>query len=181
MLKCQDERVTFTATVSPCVGVGMSAFANTGHWPESYSITSSASASTYGGMVSPMAFAVFEFGANRYCVGSSNGKSAGLVPLNSRSTIAAARSTVSFRSGPYDINPPSRNDCGLQAIAERITATQECRPGRRAHWLNMELFEPRPTLSKLVDIRRLDVGAVEADVFPAQVIGHNVHDVRARR
>src|SRR5215471_5652576 len=73
------------------------------------------------------------------------------------------------------------NDCGLQAIAERITASQECRLRRRAHWLNIELFEPRPTLSKLVDIRRLDVGAVEADVFPAQIIGHNVHNVRARR
>src|SRR5215475_4996824 len=73
------------------------------------------------------------------------------------------------------------NDCGLQAIAERIAARQECGPRRRAHWLNIELFEPRPTLSKLVDIWRLDIGAVKSDVFPAQIIGHNVHDVRAWR
>src|SRR5262245_20266874 len=36
-----------------------------------YSITSSARASTNCGIVSPMAFAVFKFSANRYCVGSS--------------------------------------------------------------------------------------------------------------
>jgi hypothetical protein len=40
-----------------------------------------ASASKFGGSSSPIDFAVFRLATNRYLVGSSNGKSAGLAPL----------------------------------------------------------------------------------------------------
>src|SRR5215475_12675905 len=69
----------------------------------------------------------------------------------------------------------------LQPIAERITTSQQRRAGRRTHWLNIELFKPRSVLRKLVDVWRLDVGPVKPDVFPTQVIGHNVNDMRAWR
>src|SRR6476469_4016723 len=72
-----------------------------------------------------------------------------------------------------------RDHGGLQTVAERITAGQECCASRRAHWLNIELFEPRPGFSQLVDVWRLDVGAVKSDVFPSQVIGDDVNDIRA--
>ena len=70
---------------------------------------------------------------------------------------------------------------GLQTVAERITASQECRACRRAHWLNIELLEPHSGFSQLVNVGRLDVRAVKADVFPSEVIGHDVNDIRARR
>ena len=47
----------------------------------SHSITSSASARKLGGSSRPIDFAVFKLTTNRYLVGSSNGKSAGLAPL----------------------------------------------------------------------------------------------------
>src|SRR5262249_13425365 len=47
----------------------------------SYSTTSSASASSVFGMLSPIALAVFRLSTNRKCVGCSTGRSAGLVPL----------------------------------------------------------------------------------------------------
>src|SRR5271157_3269347 len=65
-----------------------------------YSITSSASASKFGGSSRPIDFAVFKLTTNRYLVGSSNGKSAGLAPLRIRSTREAARSKDSLKSGP---------------------------------------------------------------------------------
>src|SRR5215471_20740972 len=73
-----------------------------------YSTTSSASASSVFGTLSPIAFAVFRLSTNRKRVGCSTGRSAGLVPLKMRSTRAAERSKISRRSGPYDIKPPSR-------------------------------------------------------------------------
>src|ERR1044072_5874020 len=59
---------------------------------------------------------------------------------------------------------------GLQTVAERITAGQECCASRRAHWLNIELFEPRPGFSQLIHVWGLDVGAVEGGVFPSPSI-----------
>ena len=51
-----------------------------------YSITSSARASTDGGMVRPIALAVFRLITNSYLVGACTGRSAGFSPLRMRST-----------------------------------------------------------------------------------------------
>ena len=56
-----------------------------------YSITSSARASSDGGMVSAMALAVLRLMTNSSLVGCSTGKSAGLAPLRTLSTCWAAR------------------------------------------------------------------------------------------
>ena len=51
-----------------------------------YSITSSARASSIGGISSPSAFAVLRLITSSYLVGASTGKSAGFSPLRMRST-----------------------------------------------------------------------------------------------
>src|SRR5262249_5012944 len=55
-----------------------------------YSITSSARASTDGGMVWPIALAVFRLMTSSNLVGCSTGKSAGLAPFKILSAKAAA-------------------------------------------------------------------------------------------
>jgi hypothetical protein len=52
---------------------------------ECYSITSSARASSCGGMVRPSAFAVLRLIVSTYLVGACTGKSAGFSPLSMRS------------------------------------------------------------------------------------------------
>src|SRR4030095_9107961 len=52
-----------------------------------YLITLSARASTFGGIVTPICFAVFKLTTNSNFVGCSMGKSAGLVPFRILSTI----------------------------------------------------------------------------------------------
>ena len=68
--------------------------------PRSYSITSSASAASVGGISSPIDFAVLRLITNWKRVGCSTGRSAGLAPFRMRSTIAAARSKDSCGSAP---------------------------------------------------------------------------------
>src|SRR5262249_33851940 len=46
---------------------------------------------------------------------------------------------------------------------------------------NVELLQPSPVLRELVEIRGLDVGAMEADVLPAEIVGDDVDDVRPSR
>ena len=66
---------------------------------EHYSITSSARASSAGGMVSPSAFAVLRLMTSSNLVGCSTGKSAGLAPLRILSTYVAARRQTSKKLG----------------------------------------------------------------------------------
>src|SRR5262249_50285073 len=65
-----------------------------------HSITSSARASTIGGISRPIAFAVLTLITNVNLVGRSIGKSAALAPLRMRSTYVAARLYMSGRLGP---------------------------------------------------------------------------------
>jgi hypothetical protein len=65
-----------------------------------YSMTSSARASTAGGMVIPSALAVFRLITSSNFVGCSTGRSAGLAPLRILSTNAAERRTKSATLGP---------------------------------------------------------------------------------
>ena len=55
-----------------------------------YSITSSARASSVGGIVRPSAWAVLRLIASSYLVGACTGRSAGFSPLRTRSTYPAA-------------------------------------------------------------------------------------------
>src|SRR5712692_9882687 len=71
-----------------------------------YWMTSCARASTYGGMVSPSAFAALRLMTSSNFVGCSTGRSASLAPLRIRSTKAAARRYCSAKSMPYDMRPP---------------------------------------------------------------------------
>src|SRR5262245_48871927 len=65
-----------------------------------YSITSSASASSFSGTVSPSALAVLRLIANSNLVGCSTGSSAGLAPCRIRCTYQAPRLNRSGRGVP---------------------------------------------------------------------------------
>ena len=70
------------------------------------------------------------------------------------------------------------DDNRLQAVTERITARHQHRARRRTHRLHVELRELRPARRQRVNARRLDVrAAIEADILPAKIVGHNVDDV----
>ena len=71
-----------------------------------------------------------------------------------------------------------RRHGGLQSVTERIASGHQAGPRRRAHRLNVKLFEPGAGFGELVDVRCLDIRAVEADVFPAEIIGDDIEDVR---
>src|SRR5215467_3720217 len=68
--------------------------------PPLHSMTSSARASSDGGMVRPSAFAAFMLITSSNFVGCSIGKSAGLAPFAIRSTYSAARSYIPVMLGP---------------------------------------------------------------------------------
>src|SRR6266404_4736688 len=70
-----------------------------------YSITSSARASSVGGISRPSAFAVLRLITNSYLVGACTGRLAGFSPLRMRSTYWAAERNWLARSDPYDIRP----------------------------------------------------------------------------
>src|SRR5215831_14837039 len=72
-----------------------------------HSITSSASASSDGGMVRSSVFAVLRLNASSNFVGSSTGRSSGFAPLRMRSTKYAWRRMVAKKSAPYDIRMPT--------------------------------------------------------------------------
>jgi hypothetical protein len=63
-----------------------------------HSITSSARASNWGGMVIPSAFAVFELMTSPNLVGCSIGRSPGFAPCNILSTYSVARAKLLLRS-----------------------------------------------------------------------------------
>ena len=65
-----------------------------------HSITSSAIASTPGGMVRPSALAVLRLMTNWNLVGCSIGRSAGFAPLRTLTTNVAARRLTSVMFGP---------------------------------------------------------------------------------
>src|SRR5262245_43881233 len=62
----------------------------------------------------------------------------------------------------------------------RIAAGHERGTRGRAHRLRVELLEPGALLGELVDVRRLDVGAVEADVLPSLIVRDDVDNVGPR-
>src|SRR5215472_8354719 len=65
-----------------------------------HSITSSARASSVGGISIPRAFAVLRLITSSYLVGACTGRSAGFSPLRMRSMYPAARRYWSIVSGP---------------------------------------------------------------------------------
>ena len=69
------------------------------------------------------------------------------------------------------------NNGRLKPVSERIPTGHQGRAGGGAHGLGIKLLEPRAARGKRVDVRRLDVGAVVADVLPALVVRNDVDDV----
>ena len=69
-------------------------------FPPFHSITSSASATKFGGMLRPSALAVFILMTNSNLVGCITGRSAGFSPLRMRPVYAPTWRKVSLRSGP---------------------------------------------------------------------------------
>src|SRR5205814_7090927 len=70
------------------------------------------------------------------------------------------------------------DDCGLQTVAERVASRHQGRARRRARRLGIELFEAGARPRELIDIRCLDVGAVKTDILPAEIVGHDINNVR---
>jgi hypothetical protein len=66
---------------------------------------------------------------------------------------------------------------GLQAIAEGVPPGHQRGTRGGAHRLRVELVQLCAGFRKLVDVRGADVGAMEADVLPAQVVRDDVDDV----
>src|SRR5450759_4508426 len=81
-----------------------------------YSITLSACESSVGGIVRPSVFAVLRLMTNSNLVGSSTGRSTGLVPLRILSTYAPARRNMASELGAYVINPPDSTMLELNTI-----------------------------------------------------------------
>jgi hypothetical protein len=77
-----------------CDAAGCTLWANSGQG-HSYSITSSASASSDGGTSRPIAFAVFRLMTSSYLVAACTGSSAGFSPFSIRSTYPAANRNCS--------------------------------------------------------------------------------------
>src|SRR5262249_18574076 len=72
-----------------------------------HSITSSARASSVGGISRPSAFATIRLTTRSNLVGCSTGMSAGLVPRKILSTKSPPRLNWSRKLGPQDIRPPA--------------------------------------------------------------------------
>src|SRR5262245_10767655 len=72
-----------------------------------HSITSSARASSMGGISRPSALAALRLITSSYFVGNWTGRSPGFSPFRTRSTYDAARRNRSILLAPYDIRPPS--------------------------------------------------------------------------
>jgi hypothetical protein len=72
----------------------------TGNITQSHSITSSAVASSVGGISRPSILAVLRLITNSYLVGACTGSSLGFAPLRMRSTYVAARLKRSVVFGP---------------------------------------------------------------------------------
>src|SRR5262249_21334775 len=70
-----------------------------------------------------------------------------------------------------------RNHQGLQAVAEGIAACHKRGARGRTHRLRVKLLELDACLREHVEVGSLDIGSVEADVFPAEVVGDDVDDI----
>src|SRR5262245_62026011 len=91
----------------------------------SYSITSSARASSVSGTVIPSALAVFILMTSLKRVGCSTGKSAGWAPLRILSTYTAALRKRSAYIAEYDISPPSStNQRGTETAGTRCCSAR---------------------------------------------------------
>ena len=79
--------------------------------------------------------------------------------------------------GRQAIGVVRRDDRGLQAVAERVAASHQRRSRLRTERLGVEFLEPGAAGGERVDVGRLDVGAVVADVLPTLIVGDDVDDV----
>src|SRR6202022_4515587 len=75
--------------------------------PPDHSITSSARASSVGGISRPSVLAVLRLITSSHLIGAWTGSSLGFAPLRMRSAYDAARRYSSTTLGQYEIKPPS--------------------------------------------------------------------------
>src|SRR6185503_19725412 len=80
-------------------------------------ITRSARAKTFGGMMTPICFAVLRLITSSIFVGCATGRSAGLARLRILSTYVAARRNRSGKLAPQDIRHPSATNSLAAYIA----------------------------------------------------------------
>ena len=73
--------------------------------------------------------------------------------------------------GGKPVGAAGGNDAHLQAVAHGITPGHQRGAGRRAQGLGIELGQLRAAGGEAVEVRGLDVGAVEAHVGEAEVVG----------
>jgi hypothetical protein len=76
---------------------------------------------------------------------------------------------------------PRAHDADLKAVAHRVAAGHQGGPRRRADGQDVELLQLRAGRGELVEVRRLVLALVPADVGPAEVIGEEDDDVRLGR
>src|SRR5512144_2821348 len=78
--------------------------------------------------------------------------------------------------GRKAISVALRNYRRLETVAHRVSPRHYRGARRRAHWLCVKLLELCAFPGKVVEIR-FDIGAVEADVFPSEIISYDVKNV----
>src|SRR5262249_45100671 len=127
------------------------------------SITSSARASSVGGISRPSALAVLRLMASSNFVGCSIGRSAGFAPLITLRTNAVARLVKSGILAPYEISPPSATDsldsyiAGSRCIAARLLicrlAEKKLCVGQEAHGIEAVRFHGGEHCRELVEAR----------------------------
>src|SRR5439155_1890203 len=76
---------------------------------------------------------------------------------------------------------PGADDADLQTVPHGVTAGHERRPSRRTNRLHVKLFQAGAGSGELVEVRRLDLAAVVADVAPAHIIDEQEEDMRTLR
>src|SRR5262249_60643355 len=87
-----------------------------------YSITSSAVASSVGGIARPISLAVFRLITSLYLVGACTGRSAGFSPLRMRSTELAERRNLLGESSPKGLMHPLVTKLRSKKIAGTLCA-----------------------------------------------------------
>jgi len=109
-------------------------------------ITLSALASTFGGIVTPICFAVFRLMNSNFVV-ASTGRSCGFVPVRILSTYQAPRWPVRYALGPYDnripfsSSQPDRGSLSCVAIAAILLQGSAKRPLTRTNMPSVVCLE----------------------------------------
>src|SRR5262245_36145007 len=120
-----------------------------------YSMTSSATASSVLGMRAPSALAVLRLMTSSNFVGCSTGISAGFAPFRILSTSSAARRYNSRRSVPYDMSPPASTNSRFAYTARSRSLVARSAMSRRRLFSGGVSNNVRPVAPALTAASRL--------------------------